>query len=350
MSGVADHACARSATAGRRILLILLLFASCKEARITEVPVEIASVDLTAPQTSVLAGQTIQLNATPRSASGQGLTARTVTWSSDNSSVASVNGSGLVTGVSGGSATITARAGSATRSVEITVIAVYTLTVTGAGTGNGSVTGSGINCTISAGTASGTCQATYSAGTAVTLTATPAGGGHTLTSWSGCAPTPTNCTVNMTANRTVTVTFSAPTPPTITTVSSRVVQINVPANVCPTTGPLFSLFEHIISYTDPNGDVPDPVSGTVGYAFSPSGATGSFALSAERNGTGASGTIELLTCYLFGSSTAVAQAVLITDASNRQSNTVTVIFQKPAGANSLLPGGIPLALPHAGKR
>src|SRR3989442_9367917 len=64
------------------------------------------SVDPAAP--SITAGQTVQLTATPRDGSGNALTGRVVTWATDNAGVATVNGSGLVTGMAAGPATITA--------------------------------------------------------------------------------------------------------------------------------------------------------------------------------------------------------------------------------------------------
>jgi Domain of unknown function (DUF1929)/Bacterial Ig-like domain (group 2) len=62
-----------------------------------------------APATAILAsGGTVQLTATPRDATGQPLTGRTVTWSTSAPLVATVSATGLVTGLAVGSATITA--------------------------------------------------------------------------------------------------------------------------------------------------------------------------------------------------------------------------------------------------
>src|SRR2546430_5274538 len=68
----------------------------------------IASVVVSPASATVPVGQTLQLTATPEDANGNPLSGRTVTWSSGSSAVAAVNGSGLVTGVALGSATITA--------------------------------------------------------------------------------------------------------------------------------------------------------------------------------------------------------------------------------------------------
>src|SRR5881398_2716571 len=76
---------------------------------VTNVPV--ASVTVSPATASVPAGQTVQLTATLKDANGNTLTGRTVTWSSDNTAVATVSGSGLVSGVAAGAATIKAKTG-----------------------------------------------------------------------------------------------------------------------------------------------------------------------------------------------------------------------------------------------
>lgn len=79
----------------------------------------------------------------------------------------------------------------------------YTLTVTKAGTGSGTVTSNpaGINC----GT---TCNKVYNHGTSVTLTAKHAKG-SIFTGWSGgCTGTATICVVSMNAAKSVTATFN----------------------------------------------------------------------------------------------------------------------------------------------
>ena len=76
----------------------------------------------------------------------------------------------------------------------------YPLTVSNLGPGQGTVSGSGINC-------GNTCLASYSAGTEVTLSAT-AEPGSTFDGWSGgeCSGTG-SCTVTMNANMTITANF-----------------------------------------------------------------------------------------------------------------------------------------------
>jgi len=93
---------------------------------------------------------------------------------------------------------------SAARSVTATFnVQRFTLSVSEAGTGSGSVTSSdgAIGCP-------GTCAATYNSGTTVTLTAAP-DSGSTFASWSGCsAVSGSTCTVTMSAARSVTATFN----------------------------------------------------------------------------------------------------------------------------------------------
>ena len=71
-------------------------------------PAPVASVSVSPPAVSLLVSSVIQLAATPKDSAGNPLSGRTVSWSSDNTTVASVNGSGLVTGLATGSAIVTA--------------------------------------------------------------------------------------------------------------------------------------------------------------------------------------------------------------------------------------------------
>ncbi len=86
---------------------------------VTNVPV--ASVAVTPASATIQVGQTVQLVASPKDANGNALSGRTVTWSSSNTSVATVSGSGLVTGVIAGSATITATSEGQSGAAAITV-------------------------------------------------------------------------------------------------------------------------------------------------------------------------------------------------------------------------------------
>src|SRR5207244_3536219 len=100
-------------------------------ASITVAGAPVASVTVTPASASVQAGQTGQLTATLKDANGNILTGRTVTWSSNNTSVATVNNTGLVTTKVAGSATITATSEgqSGTSSITVTPVPVASVTV-----------------------------------------------------------------------------------------------------------------------------------------------------------------------------------------------------------------------------
>jgi uncharacterized protein YjdB len=98
---------------------------------VTVTAVPVASVAVSPASASVAIGQTVQLTATPKDASGTALTGRVVTWTTSNAAAATVNGSGLVSGVAAGSATITATSeGQAGQSaITVTVVPVASVTV-----------------------------------------------------------------------------------------------------------------------------------------------------------------------------------------------------------------------------
>ena len=89
---------------------------------LTVLPIPVATVTVTPATPTVIAGQTVQLTAVTKDASGNTLTGRTVTWSSSSSS-ATVSTSGLVTGSSAGTATITATSEGKTATSTVTVTA-----------------------------------------------------------------------------------------------------------------------------------------------------------------------------------------------------------------------------------
>ncbi len=71
-------------------------------------PAPVTSVDVTPGAASATVGQTIQLTAIPRDASGAALSGRQLSWSSTNTAVATVDQTGRVSAVGAGTATITA--------------------------------------------------------------------------------------------------------------------------------------------------------------------------------------------------------------------------------------------------
>jgi len=84
----------------------------------------------------------------------------------------------------------------------------YPLTVTGAGTGNGSVTGGAsiISCDVAAGVTGNQCSGTYDEGTQVTLTAA-ADAGSSFGGWSGACSGTGTCQVTMNQAQSVTARF-----------------------------------------------------------------------------------------------------------------------------------------------
>jgi hypothetical protein len=95
---------------------------------------------------------------------------------------------------------------SAARSVTATfAVQSFSLNLTKAGTGSGSVTSSpaGINC-------GSTCSANFNNATSVTLTPT-AGTGSTFAGWGGACSGTGSCVVSMTAAKSVTATFNTQT-------------------------------------------------------------------------------------------------------------------------------------------
>ena len=130
-----------------------------------------------------------------------------VTWTSSDTSVATIDATGRATGVGAGTATITATdASGASASTTLTVLGEANLTVfrTGAGTGTVTSNPAGINCGTD-------CSEAYVSGTVVTLTAT-ASSNSTFAGWSGCdTVSGATCTVTVSSGRTATAAFNLKT-------------------------------------------------------------------------------------------------------------------------------------------
>ena len=77
-------------------------------AAVTVIPLPVASVSVSPASPYITPGQTVQLAPTTYDSTGAVLTGRVVTWATSNAGVATVDGTGLVTGVAVGAATITA--------------------------------------------------------------------------------------------------------------------------------------------------------------------------------------------------------------------------------------------------
>src|SRR5438132_713943 len=193
--------------------------------------VPVASVTVSPASVSVLQGQTVQLTATPRDANGNPLTGRVITWQSSNSAIASVNGSGLVTGVApGGPVTMTAKSGGQSGSASVpagqTVQLSATLrdangniltgrsvtwasnntsvaTVTGTGLVTGKVAGSATITATSEGQ-NGTAAITVTPVPVASVTVTPATAGVAVGSTVQLTATPKDANGNPLTGRVVT--------------------------------------------------------------------------------------------------------------------------------------------------
>jgi uncharacterized protein YjdB len=90
---------------------------------IARAPINVASVAVALSAASIVVGQTTNATATLRDAAGNTLTGRAISWSSSNAGIASVNGSGVVTAVSAGTANIAATSEGQNGSAALTVTA-----------------------------------------------------------------------------------------------------------------------------------------------------------------------------------------------------------------------------------
>ena len=205
------------------------------------------------------------------------------------------------------------------------VAPTHVFTVTG--TGNGRVTGSGIDCTFTGGAGSGTCQLDVAAGATLTLSATPSAN-YQFDGWSGAGCSGTgDCTVTVgTSDVSVQAAFSPAAAPTI----SNPVPMVVSVNSCTNTG---SQIDVKMNYADATGDIASDVPVHTVYTFQPSGLTGMIDQSFARNGSASAGDVTSSYCIVFGANTSIGLAISISDMSGKSSNVLTVNVLKPAGAN-----------------
>jgi hypothetical protein len=94
-------------------------------------PPTIDSIEVTPATASKQVGETQQFTAVAKDASGNTISGVTFTWSSDDTSVATVDSNGLATAVAVGNATITASAGGKSGTATLTVTPIPTFTVGG---------------------------------------------------------------------------------------------------------------------------------------------------------------------------------------------------------------------------
>ena len=105
---------------------------------VVQVPVSSIAISPPGGQT-VFEGLTLQLAATTRDGSGSILNGRPISWTTSNQSIATVSSTGVVNGVSLGSATITAESEGRTATTQITV-APRPVAIVGLSAGSGSIT------------------------------------------------------------------------------------------------------------------------------------------------------------------------------------------------------------------
>ena len=92
-------------------------------ATLTVIPVPVATVTVTAPQSSLTVGGSTQATAVTRSANGQVLTDRVITWSSSAPSVASVSSTGVILAIAPGAVTVSATSEGRTAALAVSVLA-----------------------------------------------------------------------------------------------------------------------------------------------------------------------------------------------------------------------------------
>jgi alpha-tubulin suppressor-like RCC1 family protein len=114
--------CKRSLEGVVLTLVAGAVFLACGEDIVQPPPPTVASVEVTpASGTLVSLGETLQLSATARDASGSAIAGASFTWVSDDMTCATVGNSGLVTAVGNGTAGITATTSGVSASASITV-------------------------------------------------------------------------------------------------------------------------------------------------------------------------------------------------------------------------------------
>ena len=91
-------------------------------AQITVVTAPVVSVEVLPSAETIAWGGTLQLSAAAFDENGQAVSGAEFSWESSDASVATVDATGLVTGVGEGTATITASAGTARGTATVTVV------------------------------------------------------------------------------------------------------------------------------------------------------------------------------------------------------------------------------------
>ncbi len=129
---IPDQAALRAAPSRRRLsrpfgaALLVAALAGCgggsDDPKPTPRPATVSSVRIAPAVGSLEVGNTVQLAGRTLDATGATLSGRTITWNSLQPAIATVSGSGLVTGVTAGTVTITATADGVTGSATLAVL------------------------------------------------------------------------------------------------------------------------------------------------------------------------------------------------------------------------------------
>ena len=194
---------------GRLAALVsaLALFAACgtdPRARTgggTLTPV--GSIALVPAAATLQVGDALAISATINAADGGTLAGVATTWSTSNSTIATVDQTGKVVAVAVGEVDIAAAAEGVSGAAHLKVVAAAPtlLTLSVSITGSGAVTGpGGFNC------ASATCTATFAKGTAVALEAAAASG-SVFSAWGGACTGAGPCSVVLSSAQSVSAAF-----------------------------------------------------------------------------------------------------------------------------------------------
>lgn len=104
-------------------------FADSTLVTVTNDPNQVAKVEISAPQNKLLVGGTLQFAANIQNSAGQNLQNKTITWTSSNITILSINANGLATANAAGTAQVTATVeGNASLPFEVTVTAANAMT------------------------------------------------------------------------------------------------------------------------------------------------------------------------------------------------------------------------------
>lgn len=102
-------------------VVAVVLAAACGGGTTSPTPTAVASVTLTPGTDSMVPQQSMQLTAVPKDASGNAVSGASVSWGVTPAGVVTVTGSGVVTGVAAGTATVTALSEGKSANAAITV-------------------------------------------------------------------------------------------------------------------------------------------------------------------------------------------------------------------------------------